>query len=472
MESRAFTKLLKRILIRALGLALWVSFSSCSRPAYESQLPSAAELGNPRGYRIARVITHLHSPYSHDACDYAGMTNGVLNAQCLEHLQDALCSCSIDMAFLSDHPDNQSNYPIQDLVVAGKRGNLLKRESAAYASQIPKCTRTAVSPILMAGFESKVMALGMTKHLSNPVSELNALYSSQSRALRQQLQEETEALVVIPHTESRTLEEIKEIGPDAIEIYNIHANLDPKIRKQYLGQPTFSTLANIFSYIIDPYNSLKPDFIFMGFFEWSSVYATKWNALLASGTKMPGLTGSDAHENFLSAKLADGERIDSYRRLLRFASNHVLVNTLNPENVKAALKSGHSWVVFEGFGTPVQMDFWASSGGQTVGTGDTLKLDTQAMIGVEIPSLHSMTSKGSETPTIEARLLRINSDGSAELVGKKATSGRLEYLAQAPGIYRTEIYITPKHLREFLDVFSDKADQVFPWIITNPIYIE
>ena len=58
----------------------------------------------------ARGIVHLHSPYSHDACD--GMprsATGVPNEPCLEHLRAALCTARIDYAALTDHDDSMAD---------------------------------------------------------------------------------------------------------------------------------------------------------------------------------------------------------------------------------------------------------------------------------------------------------------------------------------------------------------------------
>ena len=43
------------------------------------------------------------------------------------------------------------------------------------------------------------------------------------------------ALVWIAHTEQHDITELRTVVPDGIEVYNLHANIDPKIRGPYLG---------------------------------------------------------------------------------------------------------------------------------------------------------------------------------------------------------------------------------------------
>ncbi len=463
MRNRTFTR-------TNLVLGLIIFFIGCKKPPYNQILPLSSDLGSPRGYRIARIITHLHSPYSYDACDQEGLIDGKPNSTCLTHLRDALCKNRIDFAFFSDHPDNQSFHSIQELLLAREGDILLYKNGRPYANQLPSC-QGGVTPILMTGFESKLMALGMERHFPGSGSDLNSLYASDTVDFRSKLDSYSNALVVIPHTESRTLKQIEAIQPDAIEIYNIHANLDPKIRKQWLGTPAFGTVANILTYIIDPYNKLNPDFIFLGFFELSSIYAHTWNQLIQDDYRITGLIGTDAHENFLSQILSDGERIDSFRRILRFVSNHFLVTSMDPDAAKAAIRRGRGWAVFEGFGSPQDMDFFATTTGQTIGVGDSGQISDSAVITLKTPSLSSETSQGPESPDIRAVIKRVIAGGDSEVVAT-SEGGPISYTTTTTGAYRAEISIRPKHIREFLDTFSDLADQYYPWIITNHIYLD
>ena len=57
---------------------------------------------------------------------------------------------------------------------------------------------------------------------------------------------------------------------------------------------------------------------------------------------MIGTAGTDAHQNVLPILLRDGERGDSYRRMLRWFSNMVLVESgePTPATAQAALEAG------------------------------------------------------------------------------------------------------------------------------------
>src|SRR5438445_9308455 len=75
-------------------------------PTWVKTLPDASAMGGWRGLVPARGIVHLHSPYSHDACDNMPrdpLPLGVPNETCLDDLRSALCAEKIDYAALTDH---------------------------------------------------------------------------------------------------------------------------------------------------------------------------------------------------------------------------------------------------------------------------------------------------------------------------------------------------------------------------------
>ena len=84
--------MMKRVFCIASILLLELS---CQPPRWNKELPSAAELGNPRGFRWARTLIHLHSPHSYDACKQASAVD------CLNALRDSFCMNRIDFAFLT-----------------------------------------------------------------------------------------------------------------------------------------------------------------------------------------------------------------------------------------------------------------------------------------------------------------------------------------------------------------------------------
>lgn len=438
------------------------------------ELPDSSTLGNPQGHRIARVITHYHSPYSYDACDQKGFSNGVLNQECLNDLRKAICLNRIDALFLSDHPHQMENFEIPELVLKTQGDRLLGKSSdgVTFANQVSDC-ESGFRPNILAGFEGRILALGMTRHLTFSIKERAVLYQKDTFELRDRLSRESDAIVFIPHTESRSIETIRSLAPDGIEIYNIHANLDPKIRKRDLGISPFEHLPDVLTYLVDPYRSLHPDYMFMHFVEIHPIYFKKWNELIYShNLKLAGFGGTDSHENIFPQRVADGERLDSHRRMTRFMSNHLIVPDLEPSSIKTALKQGRGWLVFEGFGTPIHMDFSAKAEKKEVGVGETLKLQGgRAQIKVRLPFLHPETPQGTSPPWMRVELKKIIAGGQDKVVASTENSD-LSWETNEPGAYRAEIWIRPLHLREFLDDFRYLADREYRWIVTNHLYLE
>lgn len=448
-----------------------------------SNLPDSKTLGHPRGYRMARVITHYHSPYSFDACDQVGLSNNVPNPTCLVDLRKAVCSNRIDYLFLSDHPDSMQKFDMQELLLKNENDTLLFEERGLpYANQMSGCDSGFV-PTVMAGFEGKVLSLGMTQHLSTSVTERTVLYGGESFDLRMRLRVESDAIVWIPHTESRSLETIQAIAPDGIEIYNIHANLDPKIRKKFLNRSPFEYLPSILTYLVDPYRKLHPDYMFLHFVEIHPTYFEKWNRLVYAGSfKVAGFGGTDSHENIFPQIASDGERLDSGRRMTRFMSNHLLVHDLKPDSIKNALRKGQGWLVFEGFGSPMNMDFSArpelTRMGATeiesveIGPGEEMRLKGQsARITVRLPVLHDDAFHGSEIPMIRIELKKVIQEGK-DLTVATSENSDLSWVTSEPGAYRAEIWIKPLHLRDLLDDFPELIEREYRWIVTNHLYLE
>lgn len=457
---------------RYLGVCLLVSVLAACTKVRDLDLPDSSTLGSPRGYRMVRVITHDHSPYSYDACDSAGLVHDVPRADCLHDLKDALCHNRIDVLFLSDHPDKMQNFEMKDLLLIEEGDHpLTGADGTPYVNQIKSCKSDFV-PSLMVGFEGRVLSLGMMRHAAATVSERTALYEEETPELRATLADVSEAVVMIPHTESRSLDLIRSLEPDGIEIYNVHANLDPKIRKSDLGIKPFDHLPRILTYLLDPYKSLNADYMFMQFVFVHPDYFTKWDILISEGRKIAGFGGSDSHENIFPQTASDGERLDSHRRLTRFMSNHLLVNSTDPLSVRTALKNGRGWLVFEGLGSPVGMDLSASVDGTVIGVGESVSLKSAtATISVKVPSLHPKSYHGDESPEIRAVLLQVISGGHEKVVAS-SSGGEISYRTTTAGAYRAEIWMRPRQLREELGDFSALADGEYRWIITNHVYIE
>lgn len=434
---------------------------------FPKTLPSSSELGSPLGFRIARSIIHLHTPYSYDACDAKGYVNGVLNESCLNDLRTALCKNRIDFALATDHPDYMSTLSFSQLQLTRSGDTALSSEGG---NQIQCSDPADHQTLFYVGYEGPLMAVLMKQH---EPTEQAASYQNYTAAAVSNLKNAgtSDALVFFPHTESKSISDLNAFGATGIEVYNLHANLDPKIRPVYLGFDTFGNLMDLLLYWIDPYAEQEPDLALMSVLEVSSVYTTLWNQMLQTSLKPTVIAGSDAHQNVLSYLTRDGERVDSYRRLLRWFSNHVLVNSLSRTEIQTALSAGRSWIAFEGIGIPVGMNYWIEIGGTSSPVGSTVSYSSgQTHLKVSAPTLHSASPSDGKTPKVIIRL-RKSTTGGNDTVVASSENADLDYVVSAAGVYRVEVAIVPYHLWTYFGYQRLKLMKEYPWIITNPIYI-
>lgn len=471
MEGIAQSMIRETLSATVIGTTIWLAIA-CSPIPMDHTLPDAGQLGSPRGLHVVRTLTHFHTPYSYDACDRKGLSDtGVPDPTCLAELRKGLCDNRVDFVFTTDHPNHMADHSMQELLLSAPGDEILDHNGAPYANRLVGCT-TGARPLLFAGFEGRVLAMGMTRHLDPDPATRQTLYMEETNEIRTRLINETDAIVVVPHTESRVVSQIEDLNPDAIEIYNTHANLDPKIRHDDLGAPPFEDLPNILSYLLDPYGQLQPDFMFMGFFQLFPIYASHWDQLIADGHHVVGLGGNDSHENIFPQKGADGERLDAHRRMIRFMTNHFLVDDVTPTAIKSAIRQGHGWVVFEGLGSPVGMDFSVQVGdAPPVGVGDSTTLGGKAAtFTVKAPHLHATSPQKQFGPLLRITLKHVKADGTDEEVAS-STQGDLTYTTSVAGAYRAEINMIPLQLKAYLGSFASYATDLYPWIITNHVYL-
>src|SRR5690606_20784677 len=123
------------------------------------------------------------------------------------------------------------------------------------------------------------------------------------------------------------------------EIYNLHANVAPDIRHEHLGLPPADFLGPLLEFA-NARLRMPPDLAVLAFLAENQPALDRWDALLAEGVRITGTAGCDAHENAIRTILADGERADSYRRMMIWVQNHLLVDDVTPEAIDEALTSG------------------------------------------------------------------------------------------------------------------------------------
>ena len=446
-------------------LVFTVFLMGCQPAPWNKTLPLAAELGSPRGYQMARAIIHLHSPLSYDACDAKTSPE-----QCLEDLRNGLCLNHVDLAALTDHPSHMAETEFSGLHLY-KDGDQRVIEGGLPIGNRFSCS-DGHRVLVMAGFEGQLLALGMTHHL-DPDSQVRiGLYGGDTAALVTRLQTETDAIVVVPHTESRTDAHLEELNPQGVEAFNLHALVNPKMRKDFLGLDPFDGLLDLLVDLADIYGSHQTDLAFMRFWKLSSVYGEKWNRLLAKKGLVVGYAGNDSHQNFFSGKASDGDRVDAHRRLIRWVTHYLLVTAKEIDGVKDALRHGRSWMVFEGLGSPQGMDFYGKNSLVTVEMGGTLTYQpNQTVLHVELPHLHADSPQSTVSPVVILRLKKIDTTG-AETVVATGTQQSIDFSVMEPAIYRVEVSIIPLHLEKYLNYKKKKANSETVWALSNPIFVQ
>jgi hypothetical protein len=436
-------------------------------PPWPHDLPSATTLGDHRGRRVARAIVHLHSPISHDACDGLGWVDGALgDAECLEHFRDAPCALRTDVLMLTDHGSYLRDVPFEqalwardgDEVVRDAMGNAI----AAYWA-CPDGHRVFVS----VGSENALMPIGLTSHPGDSTDPMviGPLYSADGVVVVDAFRADG-ALAWYAHTEGIPIEQLRATQPDGIEIYNIHANVDPRIRMEHLGLDPAGFVATLLRFTM-PIHALEPDLAFLTFFAPNGNALGKWDTLLSEGARITGTGGTDAHENAFPQLLADGERADSYRRLLRWHSNHLLVDTVDRAGVMDALDAGRLYVAFEAIGTPVGFDFVAEGAG-----GAIAEMGDEAAVGATLRVVMPALPPGfpaTPPPILRMRILRAEAGGAVEVAA--GTGATLEHVTTAAGAYRAEVWMVPEHTRPYLGRIATQLIHDVPWVYSNPIYV-
>lgn len=437
-------------------------------PAWQPGLPPASTMGTRRGLSPARGIIHLHSPYSHDACDGDPRPgpNGAVDEVCLSRLRAALCADRIDYAALTDHDDSMADEDFETLFSVRDDDQLLLRNGEPVASRMACDNGHTV--VITVGSENPLMPIMLDRHVPGTAAERHAIYNADTAAAADAMRA-AGALVWIPHTESRTRAELEALDPDGIEIYNLHANLDPDIRRDYLGLDPSGAITAVAEFADTNPGSPEPDLALLAFLDPSRPALARWDELLGSGRRVAGSAGTDAHENALPILLRDGDRGDSYRRMMRWFANVVLTDMPgDPAAVEAALDTGRSFVVFEMMGTPLGFDVVATRAGDDAELGDTVDAAGGYTLTVSLPVVADL-SPTLPAPVVRARILRVDAAGATEVAA--GSSPTISAPIDRRGAYRVEVLITPRHLGPYLGrLGTAHADREHTWIYANPIY--
>jgi len=425
---------------------------------WSGELPELrAEVSDVRGFHAARALIHMHSPFSHDACDGAGYVDGVVDQDCLADLRHGLCASRVDVSFFTDHPAFASEQewaalfhpqPGDEAVVVGP-DQLASRIQCEDGHKV----------LWMPGIEDELMPVALDHHVADSAAENDRLYNGTDLEAIQ-AEQAAGGFVLQAHTEGKSLELLlqrQQWGLSGVEIFNLHAMFDPNRREQDLGLDRLGWITDIAPFT-NPNATGEPDLFFLGVHGIQQVSIDRWNALLQNGP-MVATAGTDGHQNVLLVTLRDGDRGDSYRRVMRWFANTLLVDDDTPQAYEAALRAGRSYITYHLLGVPTGFDFHAMATDGTV-----LEMGSSAEPGVTIsltcPTLSEHSPRGEEVPVIE---------GSVWKDGVLWQSGCGEWLATEPGAYQARVDITPHHLKPFLGEDPAPYLRPFPWVQSNAI---
>lgn len=428
-------------------------------PVYERQYTLTESFPAPDGKVWRRSIVHLHSTHSHDACDGNPRVDGDYNFPCIASLRAALCKTRIDVANLTDHPDLFAETPWPDTLLFDPATDVLLTDADGRRYNEMHCPDGFVVNIT-AGMESALMPIQFRGPLSENVEENKTLLSGSDGVAMTRFRDGG-ALAWVAHTESKTLEELEDLQVGGLEIYNLHANIDPDIRP-LLGLDPFGFAGSVFPFIGGGTRA-NPDFALLGFLEPNQNALDKW-AVVNTSRLVVGTGGTDAHENTLPQIASDGERMDSYRRMIGWFGNYVLADDASFPAYRSALAAGRSFLGFDTLGDPAGFDAAAfDAAGTRHEMGGSFLPTEGAYIRATVPQIGN-----TEGGNASIRTLLFRSTGTTwEQVGEGGV-GEVRFPVSEPGIYRVEVRMTPTHLTPFLDRLGRLANRELPWIYGNP----
>ncbi len=412
-----------------------------------------------------RTIIHIHSVYSHDACDKKPFVDGKPNETCFQDQQRSFCELNTDIVFLTEHAAHMGEYPFEDI------WHLQPNDSSIFENGervgIVRTCADGHQVHIFLGAENKLMPVGLVRHPEAlPATSLSDTYSSDDLEAVKRFRE-AGALVGMAHTEgaNKSVDYLKNLGIDFLEIYNIHAEflilLAQKNYFRILGR-LFNLLAFTF------YPALEPDLLFLSLQTENQAALDKW-AGVALSQHITGTAGTDAHQNVTHKKMFDGERFDSYRRIQRWFSNYLYAP--DPTDRKAILKSirdGRNLVVFEVYGMPKDFNFSIDLPQGVAQMGDMVEASGPYTVRMHMPKL-IFNGEENTKAELEGILFKATPKGWVEVA--RGTNAELIYQGEGPGVYRAQVSIRPNHLQTYIPGMWH-LNRKHVWLYSNPIWIK
>lgn len=418
-----------------------------------------------RGFLDRRGLVHAHSVYSHDACDGRPKDDaGVFDQACLNDFRKDACAAKHDFIFLTDHGTSFADTEFPDvLLYRPAEGDALVTHGGGPTANRLACGDGS-SVLVMAGTETGTMPVGLEHHLGPPGAR-RALYGGKD-AVSIEAARDAGAVALVAHTEDWTVDELGTLPLDGFEMYNLHANT---VRNVGIAAELIFGKVELGDFEGLPH----PDAFFTAFNLEDLVYFERWGTVLSRGTRRVTTMGTDCHRNTFPQKLQDGERIDSYRRMMIAFSNHLLVRpaadgSFDDRALKEALRARRLYGVFDFLGSPEGFDFFAAEGPVTKELGDTVRLSEGAVLEARTPRVRDL-DPAAPAPTITTKLWLAKEGGWDEVAS--TTEPTLRFSPTRPGAYRVEVRIVPTHLRPFIGKRNDFIRAERPWVLTNAIWV-
>lgn len=419
-------------------------------------MPSEA-LAERRGLQTLRGIVHNHSPYSHDACDGdPRLENGTRNEQCFFDVRNGMCDSGQDFVFLTDHGDLFASYEYPEVLLYAEGDSLIEHDGQLTANRVHCVDNRQV--IVAAGTETGMMPIGLEHHVGDTPAEREANYGEISEAAVRRFQA-AGGLVFLQHTEGWSNEEIMTLPIDGIECYNLHQNMMDRMG---------DVVSMVLEMVNYPDDVPVPELSLIAVFEESQADLTRWAHAVAT-RRLPAVVATDAHRNVFNDETYDGERLDSFRRMMRWFSNYVRVpaeQVVDDRVLKNAIAEGRFYSAFDYLGYAVDFDFFADASGEKFEMGAAVPSDQGVSLIVRQPSLYRQDPKA-PAPVITTLILKAVGD-DWELIAEN--QGDLEIDVTA-GVYRAEVRIVPKHLAPWLGRDPQRFIRDLPWVYSNPIYV-
>lgn len=442
-------------------------------------LPTPRE-PNARGLLDRRGLVHAHSVHSHDACDDNPKdAQGNYDVTCDRDFREGLCRARHDFVFLTDHPATFTEVEYPDtLLYRPDWGDALLEDAGNPVANWAGCEgfdvglsgdAPFVPALLMAGTESSaVMPVGLPAHVGATPAERDANYNSATPEAITTLRD-AGAVVLVAHTEGWTAQELVDLPLQGFEMYNVHANL-------------FANIAAVGQLMIDLGSNdgvPHPDLVLFALMSEEADYLDTWAAVLANDVERVTTIGTDCHRNTFPQLLADGQRIDSYERMMKWFGNHLLIEPdargeWGLDQARDALASGRLYGVFEFLGHPEGFAYLAEQNADTHEMGSVLSL-AQGSVSLRVVAPVVMArDPATPAPDVQLRLLRADPAGWQEVALVEGSEGRLADLVHEvaePGAYRAEVRLRAHHLAGQLGKHEALLDEAAIWIYANPIYV-